>query len=102
MITRPINWTKQALAQFIACMDILRNDARVNTTLLRRSILEAIGSLRDATVVHRADHFRKNNDGNYLYFETNKYRVVYYTGPDSVTILRVRLAELEPKPITGL
>ena len=53
--------------------------------------------LSDDTIVHRKDPYKKNNDGNYLYFEILKYRIVYYTTPKEVFIIRIRHTRMEPK-----
>jgi plasmid stabilization system protein ParE len=60
-------------------------------------MLNKINELPDTKVVHRQDPYKKNNDGNYLYFELQKYRIVYYVMPGKVVIIRIRHTSMEPK-----
>ncbi|MDQ6902247.1 MAG: type II toxin-antitoxin system RelE/ParE family toxin [Bacteroidota bacterium] len=59
--------------------------------------MNKINGLAEDKVIYRKDPYKKNNDGNYLYFEILKYRVVYYTEPDEIFIIRIRHTSMGPK-----
>ena len=56
----------------------IRTNSDQNAEAVKEKLLNKINSLVDDKTVHRKDPYKKNNDGNYLYFEILKYRVVYY------------------------
>ena len=97
MSKRKITWTKQATRQLNAAIDYTRKYSEQNADKAREKLLEKINELAINKVVHRKDPYKKNNDGNYLYFELLKYRVVYYTKPKEVFIIRIRHTSMEPK-----
>lgn len=75
----------------------IRQDSPQNADIVKERILDKVGELADDKVVHRKDPYKKNNDGNYLYFEILKYRIVYYAERDEVFIIRLRHTSMEPK-----
>jgi len=97
MAKRKIIWTKRATRQFNESIDYIRHESEQNADKVRKKILDKINELSDDTIVHRKDPYKKNNDGNYLYFEILKYRIVYYTTPKEVFIIRIRHTRMEPK-----
>jgi plasmid stabilization system protein ParE len=64
---------------------------------VKETILDKINGLSDDRIVHRLDPYKKNNDGNYLYFEVLRYRIVYYRTDAEVFIIRLRHTSMEPK-----
>lgn len=94
---RKVTWTKQAFRQFNAAIQFIREDSALHAEKVREAILEKVLSLADDRWVHRQDPYKKNNDGNYLYFEILRYRIVYYVTPNEVFIIRVRHTRMEPK-----
>ena len=48
-------------------------------------------------MIHRKDPHKNNNEGNYLYFELLRLRIVYYAEPKEVFIIRLRHTKMEPK-----
>ncbi len=97
MSKRKVTWAKRASRQFNATIEYIRQDSEQNADRVKERLLSKINELADDKMVHRKDPYRKNNDGNYLYFETLKYRVVYYAGPKEVLIIRIRHTSMEPK-----
>jgi plasmid stabilization system protein ParE len=97
MAKRKVTWTKRATRQFNAAIEYIRQDSQQNADKVKEKILVKINALADDKTVHRKDPYKKNNDGNYLYFEILKYRVVYYAGPYEVFIIRIRHTSMEPK-----
>jgi plasmid stabilization system protein ParE len=97
MVKRKVTWTKAALTQFEKIIDYIRQDSDQNADKIKEKILNKINHLSDGTVVHRKDPYKKNNDGNYLYFEILKYRIVYYKSPKEVFIIRIKHTSMEPK-----
>lgn len=98
MAKRKVTWTKRATRQFNAIIEYIRKDSDQNADKVKEKMLTAIYKLADEKTVHRKDPYKKNNDGNYLYFEILKYRIVYYAEPKEVFIIRVRHTSMEPKP----
>ena len=98
MIKRKVTWTKAAIAQFDKIIDYIREDSDQNADRIKEKILDKINHLSDDRIVHRKDPYKKNNDGNYLYFETMKYRIVYYKSAKEVFIIRIKHTSMEPKP----
>ncbi|MGN6247019.1 MAG: type II toxin-antitoxin system RelE/ParE family toxin [Ginsengibacter sp.] len=98
MIKRKVTWTKAAVTQFDKIIEYIRKDSEQNADKVKAKILEKINRLSDDKVVHRKDPYKKNNDGNYLYFEVLKYRIVYYKSPAEVFIIRIKHTKMEPKP----
>ena len=94
---RRISWDKQATIQLKKAIQYIREDSPQNADKVKGQILSKINDLSEDKVVHRKDSYKKNNDGNYLYFEILKYRIVYYVEPKEVFILRVRHTAKEPK-----
>ncbi len=72
-------------------------ESNQNADTVKLKILNKVNGLTDDKVVHRKDPYKKNNDGNYLYFEVLKYRIVYYVNPDEVFIILLRHTSMEPK-----
>ena len=97
MAKRKVTWTKHATHQFNAAIEYVRQDSEKNAESLRKKILDKINELADDKLIHRKDPCKKNNDGNYLYFEILKYRIVYYAKPKEVFIIRIRHTSMEPK-----
>ncbi len=97
MATRKVTWTKRATIQLNAAIEYIRQDSPQNADSVKEKILVKVSELADDKVVHRKDPYKKNNDGNYLYFEIFKYRIVYYVKPKEVFIIRVRYTSMEPK-----
>jgi plasmid stabilization system protein ParE len=97
MPKRKVTWAKRASRQFNAAIEYIRQGSEQNADSVKERILAKINELADDKTVHRKDPFKKNNDGNYLYFEIFKYRIVYYAGPKEVFIIRIRHTGMEPK-----
>ena len=97
MAQRKITWTKQAIRDFNAAIEYIRSNSEQSADTFKEKLLDKIGSLAEDKIVHRKDPFKKNNDGNYLYFEFLRYRIVYYAKTDEVFIIRVRHTSREPK-----
>ena len=97
MKSRKITWTKLATKQFKAAIKFIRKESEQNAHKLKETILEKINSLSDDILVHRKDPYKKNNDGNFLYFEILRYRIVYYVEPNEIFIIRIRHTSMEPK-----
>jgi plasmid stabilization system protein ParE len=97
MTKRKITWTKRATHQFNAAIEYIRKDSGQNADKVKEKILDKINELADGKAVHRIDPYKKNNDGNYLYFEILKYRIVYYAESQEVFIMRVRHTSMNPK-----
>ncbi|WP_366914014.1 type II toxin-antitoxin system RelE/ParE family toxin [Niabella sp.] len=94
---RQITWTKNAARQFESAIKYIRNDSHQHAESVKTRILEKVHQLSDATLVHRKDPFKKNNDGSFRYFEILKYRIVYYIKQNEVFIIRLRHTSMEPK-----
>jgi plasmid stabilization system protein ParE len=97
MARRKITWTKRATRQLNAAIEYIRQDSPQNADTVKEKILDKVNRLAGGKAVHRKDPYKKNNDGNYLYFEILKYRIVYYAQPEEVFIIRVRHTGMEPK-----
>lgn len=97
MEKRKISWTKEVVGQFNAAIKYIWKYSDQNTDKVKDKILKKVGELADRTFVHRTDPYKKNNDGNFLYFEILKYRVVYYAKADEVIIIRIRRTSMEPQ-----
>lgn len=97
MAKRKVTWGKRATKEFNAAIKYIRQDSEQNADKVKERILNKINELADDSVVHRRDSYKKNNDGNYLYFELLHYRIVYYAGLKEVFIIRIRHTKMEPK-----
>lgn len=97
MAKRKIVWTKSATLQFINAIEYIRKDSDQNADTVKLRILNKIGEIADGMVVHRKDPYKKNNDGNYLYIEILKYRIVYYATSAEIFIIRIKHTGREPK-----
>lgn len=97
MPKRKVTWTKRATRQFNAAIECIRHDSEQHANKVKEKILEKINQLSDDKVTHRQDPHKENNDGNFLYFEILKYRIVYYAEPKEVFIIRIRHTGMEPK-----
>ncbi|HEY5465079.1 MAG TPA: type II toxin-antitoxin system RelE/ParE family toxin [Hanamia sp.] len=97
MAKRKITWTKRATFQLNAAIQYIRLDSDQNADNVKEMILDKVNELAEDKVVHRKDPYKKNNDGNYLYFELLKYRITYYSQPKEVFIIRIRHTSMEPK-----
>lgn len=97
MANRKVTWTKRATRQFNSAIENIRRDSPQNAVSVKEKILDIISKLTDDKVVHCKDPHKKNNDGNYLYFEILKIRIAYYTAQKEVFIIRVRHTSMEPK-----
>lgn len=97
MAKRKVTWTSKAIRQLNAAIEYIRKDSEQNADTVKERLLNKINELADVTTVHRKDPYKKDNDGNYLYFEILKYRVVYYAEPNEVFIIRIRHTSMEPK-----
>lgn len=97
MIRRKVTWTKAAINQFDKIIEYIRQDSEQNADKVKEKILDSVNRLSDDRIIHREDPYKKNNDGNYLYFEILKYRIVYYRSPKEVFIIRMRHTNMEPK-----
>ncbi|NOT93373.1 type II toxin-antitoxin system RelE/ParE family toxin [Ferruginibacter sp.] len=97
MQKRKVTWTKQAFKQFNAAIKFIRKESDQNADKVKATLLDKINDLSDDRITHRADPYKKSNDGNYLYFELLHYRVVYYRTPQEVFIIRLRHTSMEPK-----
>jgi plasmid stabilization system protein ParE len=97
MPKRKVTWTKKAIVQFNAAIKHIRKDSDQNADKVKEKILSKIDQLSNDRITHRKDPYKKNNDGNYFYFEILKYRIVYYAQPKEVAIIRIRHTSMEPK-----
>lgn len=97
MPKRKVTWTKQATRQFNKSIEYIRLSSEQNADKVKKRILDKIYQLTDYRIIHRKDPYKKNNDGNYLYFEILKYRIVYYATPKEVFIIRLGHTSMEPK-----
>jgi len=97
MANRKITWTKRATLQFSAAIDYIRKDSDQNADTVKLRILNKIGEIAEGMVVHRKDPYKKDNDGNYLYIEILKYRIVYYATSEEIFIIRIKHTSREPK-----
>jgi plasmid stabilization system protein ParE len=97
MAKRKVTWTKRAARQLNAALAYIRKESDQNADTVKERILDKVNELANDKVVNRKDPYKKNNDGNYLYFELLKYRIVYYAEPAEVFIIRVRHTSMEPK-----
>ena len=97
MINRKVTWTRAAMNQFDKIIGYIRKDSEQNAGRVKKKILDKVNQLSDDRIVHRKDPNKKNNDGNYLYFEILKYRIVYYNSKEEVFIIRIRHTSMEPK-----
>ena len=95
---RKVIWTYRATIQLNVAVEYIRKDSPQNSDKVKQKILEKINELSNHEIIHRKDPFKKNSDGNYLYFEVLKYRIVYYVQPKEVFIIRIRHTSMEPKP----
>ncbi len=94
---RKVTWSKRTTREFNAAIKYIRNDSEQNAERVKERILDKIGELADDGVVHRKDPYKNNNDGNYLYFEFLRFRIVYYAGPKGIIMIRIRHTKMEPK-----
>jgi len=94
---RKVTWGKRATLEFNAAINYIRQDSEQNADKVKEKILAKINELADDRVLHRKDPYKNNNDGNYLYFELLRYRIVYYAAPKEVFIIRIRHTKMEPK-----
>jgi plasmid stabilization system protein ParE len=94
---RKVTWSRQATVEFRAAIKYIRKDSEQNADKVKERILDKINTLADDSVVHRIDPYKNNNDGNYLYFELLRLRIVYYAKPKEVFIIRIRHTKMEPK-----
>ena len=97
MKKRRVTWTKQALKQFNAAIKFIKKDSEQNADKVKAVLLDKINELSDDRIIHRRDQYKKNNDGNYLYFESLHYRIVYYSTAQEIFIVRIRHTSMEPK-----
>ena len=97
MAARKVTWTKRSIRQFNNAIEYIRKDSNQQADQVKAKILQKILQLSDASVVHRADPYKKNNDGNYLYFEVLRYRIVYHVRKDEVMIIRISHTSMEPR-----
>ena len=95
---RTVRWTKVAIRQFHAAIDYIRQDSVQGAEKVRSTILTKVNQPSNDTMVHRKDPYKKDNDGSFLYFETEKYRIAYQVRESEVIIIRVRHTSREPKP----
>ena len=86
-----------ATKQFNAAIKFIKKDSEQNAEKVKITLLNKILSLEDDRWVHRRDPYKRNNDGNYLYFEILRYRIVYYASPNEIFLLRLRHTSMEPK-----
>lgn len=94
---RSVIWTKLATKQFNDAIKFIKEDSEQNAEKVKTTLLEKIIGLEDDRWVHRQDPHKRNNDGNYLYFEILRFRIVYYATPKEVFIIRLRHTGMEPK-----
>ena len=97
MAKRKVTWTKRATRQMNAVIEYIRQESDKNADTVKLKILNKVSEISDDTVIHRKDPYKKNNDGNYLYVEIVKYRIVYYATPEEIFIIRLRHTSMEPK-----
>lgn len=97
MEKRKVTWSKQAAVEFRTAIKYIRQDSEQNADKVKERILNKINALADDSVVQRKDPYKNNNDGNYLYFELLRLRIVYYAEPKEVFIIRIRHTKMEPK-----
>lgn len=72
----PTTW--RSAVSFSAAIEYNPPRLRPAGRRVKKKLLEKINQLSDDKNVHRADPYKINNDGCYLYFELLKYRIVYY------------------------
>jgi plasmid stabilization system protein ParE len=97
MPLRKITWAKSAIFQFRKSIDYIRLDSPQNAEKVKNSILQKIAAHQSTIIRHRVDKYRRNKDGNFLYFEILKHRISFYSKEDEVIIVRVRHTKMNPK-----
>jgi len=97
MAKRKVTWTKVATNQLNDAVQYIRKESGLNADKVKEVILSKVNNLSDTRIVHRQDPYKRKNDGNYLYFEVLRFRIVYYATPKEVFIIRIRHTSMEPK-----
>ena len=97
MAVKKITWTKSAILQLNKSIEFIREESPQNAEKVKGTILEKITSLQSSLIHHRIDKYKRNNDGNFLYFEVLKHRVSFYAAKDEIIIVRIRHTKMNPK-----
>lgn len=97
MAIRKVSWTKTAVKKFNNAINYIPEDFEKQAEKVKQIILNKVNRLSDDNIVHRQDQYKKDNDGNYLFFEILHCRIVYFTTPKEVFIIRVPHTSREPK-----
>lgn len=97
MVSRRIEWGRQALRQFNKALLYIAEDSIQNAEKVRTDILENIEVLMLYPEKYPVDKYKLGNDGSFRAFELHRLRVAYFVGGDVVRILRVRHTSREPQ-----
>jgi len=97
MAIRKVSWTKTAVKQFNNAINYIPEDIDKQAEKVKQIILNKVNKLSNDNIVHRQDQYKRNNDGNYLFFEILHYRIAFFTTPNEVFIIRVPHTIRAPK-----
>ena len=95
-ITRQIKWSINALHNFIAILDYIKQDSPNNAKKVKTRVNTIIHSISTDPEIHREDELKANNDGSYRVFTKDNIRVSYKIEPKEILIARVVHSSQEP------
>ena len=68
-----------------------------NAEKVTLALLFSTKKLADHPEIHPPDKYKKNNKGNFSFYELHRYRVSYHVADKQITITRTRYTKMNPK-----
>jgi plasmid stabilization system protein ParE len=86
-----IKWNSDAVKQLMDAILFIEDHGFLDyAERLEEEILFRINAIPMNPNVHRADKYKKDNDGSYFAFEVDRYRISYRMLSDEIWIIRIR------------
>ncbi len=92
-----IVWTQRAQRHLRQIFDYISADSPKNASKVINDIIDAANKSVSNPEIYARDKYRRDNDGSYLAFEKNHYRISYKAEKNVIRILWVRHTGRKPK-----
>lgn len=92
-----IKWNKLAVKQLLDIIQYLEDNELIEyASKLESQILSKIKRLPNHLNIYQVDRLKKNNDGSFLAFEIDRYRISFRKMNNEIRILRIRHSNRRP------
>ena len=95
---RTVIWDNEAKVYLKKAIAYIKKESPQNAEKVKKDIIASTQKLADEPErLYAPDKYRTNNDGSYRAYELHRFRISYFIGVETIRIVRVRHASMQPK-----